>query len=275
MIKGLDTVPADDRPPVNVERFSFQTMVGIGTIFALLAVGYIFVRVRLRRFPRSRWFYWAIVLAGPLALVAAVAGWITTEVGRQPWIVYGVMRTSQALTGAKDIPIGYGGAGIWILVSRRGDKELRDHARHSMGPAWEANHVWLIFILVVSWTAYPRALSSITSTHAVPLVLALIGIVLRGTAYALRAQAEACAGCVCDRRQIERHEQRVALGGDLAGRVYPSEPERSPRLNLDDHELDDLSVARHERLARSRAGSPSRRVSVATVWLVQSRTEQT
>jgi cytochrome d ubiquinol oxidase subunit I len=64
--------------------------------------------VRLRRYPRSRWFYWAIVLAGPLALVAAVAGWITTEVGRQPWIVYGVMRTSQAVTGAKDIPIGYG-----------------------------------------------------------------------------------------------------------------------------------------------------------------------
>jgi cytochrome d ubiquinol oxidase subunit I len=107
-IKGLDTVPANDRPPVNVERFSFQTMVGIGTMFALLAVGYIFVRLRLRRLPRSRWFYWAIILAGPLALVAAIAGWITTEVGRQPWIVYGVMRTSQAVTGATDIPIGYG-----------------------------------------------------------------------------------------------------------------------------------------------------------------------
>jgi cytochrome d ubiquinol oxidase subunit II len=82
------------------------------------------------------------------------------------------------------------GAGIWILVSRRTDTELRDHARHSMGPVWEANHVWLIFIVVVSWTAYPEALSSITSTLAVPLALALIGIVLRGTAYALRAQAQ-------------------------------------------------------------------------------------
>jgi cytochrome bd ubiquinol oxidase subunit I len=107
-IKGLDSVPANDRPPVNVERFSFQTMVGIGTMFALLAVGYIFVRLRLRRLPRSRWFYRAIVLTGPLALVAAVAGWITTEVGRQPWVVYDVMRTSQAVTGAKGIPIGYG-----------------------------------------------------------------------------------------------------------------------------------------------------------------------
>jgi cytochrome bd ubiquinol oxidase subunit II len=82
------------------------------------------------------------------------------------------------------------GAGIWILFSTREDKALRDHARHSMGPVWEANHVWLIFIVVVSWTAYPTALSSITSTLAVPFGLALIGIVLRGTAYALRAQAQ-------------------------------------------------------------------------------------
>jgi len=82
------------------------------------------------------------------------------------------------------------GAGIWILFSKRDDKDLRDHARHSMGPVWEANHVWLIFIVVVSWTAYPRALSSVMSTLAVPFALALIGIVLRGTAYALRAQAQ-------------------------------------------------------------------------------------
>jgi cytochrome bd ubiquinol oxidase subunit II len=81
------------------------------------------------------------------------------------------------------------GAGIWVLMSRSGDTELRDHARHSMGPVWEANHVWLIFVLVVSWTAYPTAASSIASTLAVPLGLALLGIVARGTAYALREQA--------------------------------------------------------------------------------------
>jgi cytochrome d ubiquinol oxidase subunit I len=54
------------------------------------------------------WFYRAVVLAGPLSLVALIAGWITTEVGRQPWIVYGVMRTEQAVTGADGIPVGYG-----------------------------------------------------------------------------------------------------------------------------------------------------------------------
>ena len=107
-VKGLDTVPAVDRPPVNVVRFAFQTMVGIGTLLALLGLVYLYVRLRRRRLPTSRWFYRALVLAGPLAVVALIAGWITTEVGRQPWIVYRVMRTTQAVTGAHGIPVGYG-----------------------------------------------------------------------------------------------------------------------------------------------------------------------
>jgi cytochrome d ubiquinol oxidase subunit I len=53
------------------------------------------------------WFYRALLLAGPLSLVALVAGWMTTEVGRQPWVVYGVMRTTDAVTGANGIPVGY------------------------------------------------------------------------------------------------------------------------------------------------------------------------
>jgi cytochrome d ubiquinol oxidase subunit I len=91
-----------------VVRFAFQTMVGIGTLLALLGVVFLYVRLRRRRLPRSRWFYRAVVAAGPLSTVALVAGWITTEVGRQPWIVYGVMHTTQAVTGASGIPVGYG-----------------------------------------------------------------------------------------------------------------------------------------------------------------------
>jgi len=106
-VKGLDTVPADERPPVNVVRFAFQTMVGIGTGFALLSVVYLGTWLRHRRLPRSPWFYRAILAAGPLSLVALIAGWITTEVGRQPWVVYKVMRTSEAVTGASGIPVGY------------------------------------------------------------------------------------------------------------------------------------------------------------------------
>jgi cytochrome d ubiquinol oxidase subunit I len=106
-VKGLDSVPADDRPPVNVVRFSFQTMVGIGTGLALLGVVFVGAWLRLRRLPASRWFYRALVAAGPLSVVALIAGWITTEVGRQPWVVYRVMRTSEAVTGASGIPVGY------------------------------------------------------------------------------------------------------------------------------------------------------------------------
>ncbi|MDT7666240.1 MAG: cytochrome bd ubiquinol oxidase subunit, partial [Pseudonocardiales bacterium] len=62
---------------------------------------------RRRRLPRSKWFYRAVVAAGPLALVALIAGWITTEVGRQPWVVYGGMRTAEAVSGAGGIPVGY------------------------------------------------------------------------------------------------------------------------------------------------------------------------
>jgi cytochrome bd ubiquinol oxidase subunit I len=106
-IQGLDAVPPDDRPPVNVVRVAFQTMVGIGTLLALLGVVHLVTWFRRRRFVESRWFHRAVVAAGPLSVVALVCGWVTTEVGRQPWVVYHVMRTSQAVTGAGGIPVGY------------------------------------------------------------------------------------------------------------------------------------------------------------------------
>jgi cytochrome bd ubiquinol oxidase subunit II len=76
------------------------------------------------------------------------------------------------------------GAGFWELLP--GGRE-RDHAHHAMGPVWEANHVWLIFVIVVCWTAYPTAFGSIASTLAVPLLIAALGIIMRGTTYALRS----------------------------------------------------------------------------------------
>ena len=106
-VQGLDAVPPDDRPPGNLERYAFQTMVGMGTLMAILGVVFLYVRVRRKRLPESVWFYRAVVLAGPAALVALIAGWMTTEIGRQPWVVYHVMRTSQAVTGAGALPVGY------------------------------------------------------------------------------------------------------------------------------------------------------------------------
>jgi cytochrome d ubiquinol oxidase subunit II len=83
------------------------------------------------------------------------------------------------------------GAGLWYLLAgpgRRG-RAIRDFTYHAMAPVWEANHVWLIFVLVVAWTAYPTAFGSIASTLALPLFVAAVGIILRGTAYALRSGA--------------------------------------------------------------------------------------
>lgn len=81
------------------------------------------------------------------------------------------------------------GAGLWQLTAGRGPraKEIRDHAHEQIGPVWETNHVWLIFVLVVMWTAYPVAFASIASTLSIPLFIAAVGIILRGAAYALRA----------------------------------------------------------------------------------------
>jgi cytochrome bd-type quinol oxidase subunit 2 len=118
------------------------------------------------------------------------------------------------------------GAGFWQLAAGRGPRgeRLRDHAHHAMGPVWEANHVWLIFVLTVVWTAYPEAFGSIASTLSVPLFIAAIGIILRGRrirpARRNRDPARAAA---------DRHGLRCLLGayaicsrsGDRRDRVAP------------------------------------------------------
>ena len=187
--------------------------------------------------------------AGPLAVVALIAGWITTEVGRQPWIVYEVMRTEDAVTAADGLELGYAvlspstcagrrgrlaaapaapaartevgswpplmlpelclglvilgvtayavlgsadfGAGFWDLTAGGAERggRVRGMIQRSMSPVWEANHVWLIFVLVMVWTAFPVAFGSLLSTLSIPLFLAALGIIFRGMAFALRGQA--------------------------------------------------------------------------------------
>lgn len=116
-VQGLSAVPADRRPPVNVVRVAFQAMVGIGTLLGLIGVVYLVAWTRRKRLPRSAWFYRALVVTGPLSVVALIAGWVVTEVGRQPWVVYHVMPTDAAVTGAHGIPVGYAAlAGAYLVV---------------------------------------------------------------------------------------------------------------------------------------------------------------
>jgi cytochrome d ubiquinol oxidase subunit I len=138
-VQGLDAVPEDDRPPVGWVRNSFQLMVGIGTLLAALGLWFLWTRWRRGALPRTKWFYRAVVAAGPLSLVALIAGWIVTEVGRQPWIVYELMRVEEAVTGAEGIPIGYAtlvvvyagliAVALFMLrrLARHGPEPIDDH----------------------------------------------------------------------------------------------------------------------------------------------------
>src|SRR2546430_10776887 len=85
------------------------------------------------------------------------------------------------------------GAGFWQLTSGSSDRgeRIRALAHDSMAPVWEANHVWLIFVLTVTWTCYPRFFGSAASTLSVALSIAALGIVFRGAAYALRTGTSA------------------------------------------------------------------------------------
>lgn len=98
VITGLNDIPADERPPVAPVHLAFEIMVGIGTFLAALGLWALVRMARRRPLHEPRWFLAALVAAGPLAFLAIQAGWVVTEVGRQPWVIYGVMRTADAVT---------------------------------------------------------------------------------------------------------------------------------------------------------------------------------
>ena len=267
VVQGLDSVPADERPTnrqVNTVHLAWDVMVGLGTFLLLLALWYGTAWLFRRNMPQSKLFLRVASSAGVLSVITMEAGWVVSEVGRQPWIVYNLMRVEDAATGntgvwitfvavaalytglgvtlvlvlrgmsrrfraehgfnENDVPYGpsadrddepkvpvgmsttaaivlfvavtayalFGGAdfgaGFWDLTAggtERGERP-REVIDHSIGPVWEANHVWLIFCFVVLWTCFPEAYASITLTLFVPLSIAALGIVLRGASFAFR-----------------------------------------------------------------------------------------
>src|SRR5205809_1059800 len=108
-VTGLDSVPPSERPPYNTMlHWAFDTMVGICTVLIGLALWLGIAWWRKRDFPQTRWFLRATAVSGVAAVVALECGWIVTEVGRQPWIVYNVMRTSDAVTHASGVWVTFG-----------------------------------------------------------------------------------------------------------------------------------------------------------------------
>jgi cytochrome bd ubiquinol oxidase subunit I len=108
VVQGLNSVPADQRPTVqqtNTVHLAWDVMVGLGTLLLLLSLWYGASWIFRRRMPASRWFLRASACAGVLAVITMEAGWVVTEVGRQPWIVYNHMKVEDAATG---------NTGVWI-----------------------------------------------------------------------------------------------------------------------------------------------------------------
>jgi cytochrome bd ubiquinol oxidase subunit I len=118
MVRGLKDWPADQRPPVAIPFFAFRIMVGIGLLMLALIVASWWLRARRRLFV-ANWFLRVCMLASPLGFLAVLAGWTTTEVGRQPWTVYGLLRTtdsvSPSLTGV-DVILSLIGYGVVYLI---------------------------------------------------------------------------------------------------------------------------------------------------------------
>jgi cytochrome bd ubiquinol oxidase subunit I len=105
-VTGLDSVPPDERPPANTMlHLSFDAMVGICSALIVLALWLGVAWWRKRDFPHSRWFLRATAVSGVASVIALECGWIVTEVGRQPWIVYRVLRTSDAVTQANGVGV--------------------------------------------------------------------------------------------------------------------------------------------------------------------------
>ena len=117
-VLGLEEFPAEDRPPVNVVHWAYNIMVGIGSALLALAAWLGWSWWRRRRIPDTPWFLRAVAVSGVAAAVAMESGWVTTEVGRQPWIVYGVLRTADAVSPARGLFLGfYAVAAIYIVLT--------------------------------------------------------------------------------------------------------------------------------------------------------------
>ena len=115
-VPGLDSSPRSEWPPVNITHWSFQVMVGIGTLLAVAAAVFWIAR-RLGRDPlNNRWYLRFAVVAGPLAVICVEAGWVATEVGRQPWAVSQVLRTADAASWSSAIWWSYLGVLVVYLA---------------------------------------------------------------------------------------------------------------------------------------------------------------
>jgi cytochrome bd ubiquinol oxidase subunit I len=150
-IRGLKSFPPEDRPNSTVVFWSFRVMAGLGMLMIVMSV-LALILLRRGRLYDAKWFHRFAVAMGPSGFVSLLAGWVTTEVGRQPWVVYGVMRTSQALSPLTSQQVGISlmtfvvvyflvfGTGVYYLLKllRKGPSISQDDV--SGAAAGDARH---------------------------------------------------------------------------------------------------------------------------------------
>jgi cytochrome d ubiquinol oxidase subunit I len=118
-VHGLDRVPREDWPNVELTHGAFQVMVGAGTLLMIVSLWFWIRAWRLRKaLLDSRRLLWALVICGPMGFIALEAGWVVTEVGRQPWVINGIMRTADAVTPAEGVQqVFYGFTVLYLLLA--------------------------------------------------------------------------------------------------------------------------------------------------------------
>ncbi len=117
-VTGLDKIPVDDQPPVAVVHYAFQLMVALGIFLMALGIVYLLGSWKNKSWLRAGWFLKLCMAAIPMGFIAVEAGWIVTEVGRQPWIIYGIMRTADAVTPMPGITYTfYIFTGVYLILS--------------------------------------------------------------------------------------------------------------------------------------------------------------
>ena len=144
-VRGLDAFPKQDWPGnIPLLYYSYHIMVGLGTFFVAVMVVALFLLWRGRLF-HARWMLWILMLAAPFPYIANTAGWMTAELGRQPWLIYGLMRTeagySKVVSAGNGMFTLLGFMGIYMVLGILGLFLLRREIEHGpvTGPATEAN----------------------------------------------------------------------------------------------------------------------------------------
>lgn len=139
VVPGLDSVPIEDRPNVELTHLAFQIMVGSGMLLIALAAWFWWQDGRGKDWLQSPWLLRSIVICGPLGFLALQAGWFVTEVGRQPWTINGILRTSESVTTAEGIPAMFFAFTVLYLVLGATTFVLLLRLRRSTRPASTTN----------------------------------------------------------------------------------------------------------------------------------------